>query len=355
MSTLWQELRYAARMLWKSPGFLVITIITLALGIGANTAIFSVVQALILTPPKIADPEKVVTIWRTPKNERVEGFLSYLDLQDWRMQNRSFEQIAAYKTNGFTLVSEGQAEEMDGLRVTANFLSILKIKLFRGRDFQPAEEKQGAQGVVIVSHQFWQNRLGANEAALGQQLSLDGRSLTIIGILPPDFEFPLAPDHTELLTTIAGEGQNLSERGAQILKAIARLKVDVTLTEAQTELTAMAENLSQKYPENSRDITAYPVPVDEQIVGHDVRRTLWLLLGAVGFILLIACTNITNLLLVRASLASSAWGRILPHCGSPTGGKFLARADLRHRRRAPCALGIKRDSVFWRGSTATIQ
>ncbi len=301
MQTFWQDLRYGARMLWKKPGFTLIAVITLALGIGANTAIFSVINALILSPPLIAEPENVATIWKTPKDERVEGYVSYLDLQDWQTESRSFEQIAAYKPQGFTLLNEGQAERIFGLRVTANFLSLLKVKLFRGRDFQLEEEKRGAQGVVILSHQYWQNRLGGDEAALGQQLTLNGRPFTIIGILPSDFEFPLAANNTELLTTIAAEGQNLDERGAQVLRAISRLKPGVTLAQAQAELTAIAENLAEQYPDYNKDMTAYLVPVDEQIVGKEVRRALWLLLGAVGFILLIACTNMTNLLLVRAS------------------------------------------------------
>ena len=301
LETIWQDLRYGARMLTKKPSFTIIAVTTLALGIGANTAIFSVINALILSPPSLAEPERVAAIWRTPKEKHVEGYISYLELQDWQAQSQSFEAIAGYKPNGFTLLNEGQAERIQGMRVTANFLSLLKVSVLRGRDFQFEEEKRGAQPVVIISHRFWQNRLGGDEAALGQQLPLNGRSFTVIGILPPNFEFPLADKQTELLTTIAGEGGNLSERGAQVLLAIGRLKQGATLTQAQAEMTAIAEHLERQYPNYSRDITAYLVSVDEQIVGRDIRRALWLLLGAVGFLLLIACTNMTNLLLVRAS------------------------------------------------------
>ena len=302
MGSLLQDLRYGARMLAKRPGFTLIAVLTLALGIGANTAIFSVINALILNPPHIAEAERVAAIWRTTRDKRTEGYVSYLELQDWRERSRSFEDIAGYKTNGFILLNEEQAERLPGLRVTANFLSLLKVKLLRGRDFQLEEERRGAHPVVIISHQFWQNRLGGNEAALGQQLTLNGKPFTIIGILPPGFEFSLAPKQTELLTTIAGEGQNLDERGAQILRAIGRLKQGETITQAQVEVSGIAENLEQQYPQYSRNITAYLVPVDEQIVGLEVRRALWVLLGAVGFLLLIACTNVTNLLLVRASV-----------------------------------------------------
>ena len=301
MLTLLQDLRYGARMLFKQPGFTLIAMFTLALGIGANTTIFSVINALILHPPAMTEAERVAALWRTPKDKRLEGFVSYLELQDWQAQHRSFETIAAYKTNGYTLLNEGQAERILGLRVTANFLSLLQVKLARGRDFQGAEEKRGAPPVVILSHQFWQNRFGGNEAVLGQQLVLNGNPFTIIGVLPSDFEFPLAVNSTELLTTIAGEGGNLDERGAQVLKAIGRLRPGATFAQAQAELNVIMENLERQYPASSRDTAAYVVPVDEQIVGRDVRRALWLLLGAVSFILLIACTNLTNLLLVRAS------------------------------------------------------
>lgn len=301
MQTVWQDLRYGARMLRTKPAFTVIAVITLALGIGANTAIFSVINALILSPPSIAEPARVASIWRTPIGKRTEGYISYLELQDWQAQSRSFETIAGYKPNGFTLLDENQAERIQGMRVTANFLSLLRVKLLRGRDFQVEEERRGAQPVVILSHESWQTRFGGNEDALGRQLSLNGRPFTVIGILPPAIEFPLAAKKTDVLTTIAGEGQNLDERGAQVLKTVGRLKEGMSFTEAQTELTAIAENLEQRYPQYNRNVTAYLVSVDEQIVGRDVRRALWVLLGAVGFILLISCTNVTNLLLVRAS------------------------------------------------------
>src|SRR5262245_7486329 len=301
MQTLLQDLRYGARMLLKQPGFTLIAALTLALGIGANTAIFSVINALILNPPHFAEADRVAAIWRTTRDKRVEGYVSYLELQDWRAQNRSFEAIAAYKPNGFIMLNEEQAERLRGMRVTANFLALLKVKPLLGRDFQVEEEKRGAEGVVIISHQFWQNRMGGAESALGRQLLLNGKPFTVIGVLPPGFEFPLAPKQTELITTIAGEGGNLDERGAQVVRAVGRLRQGVTFTEAQAELTNIAANLGRQYPQYNNNVTAYLRPVDEQIVGSEIRRALWLLLGAVGFLLLIACTNVTNLLLVRAS------------------------------------------------------
>jgi putative ABC transport system permease protein len=300
MNQLWQDLRYGARMLIKQPGFTLIAALTLALGIGANTAIFSVINALILNPPRIAEADRVASIWRTEKDKRSEGYISYLDLQDWRSQSQSFEAIAGYKPNGFILLNDQQAERLQGMRVTANFLSLLKVKPLRGRDFRVEEEKRGAEGVVMISHQFWQNRLGGSEAALTARLDLNGKPFTVIGVLPPGFEFPLAPKQAELITTIAAEGGNLDERGAKVLRAVGRLRQGVTFTQAQAELTNIAANLERQYPQHNRNITAYLTPVDEQIVGSEARRALWVLLGAVGFLLLIACVNVTNLLLARA-------------------------------------------------------
>jgi predicted permease len=299
---LWQDARFGMRMLLKKPGFTLLAVLTLALGIGANTAIFSVVNALILNPPHIAESERVTAIWRTGREKRAEGYVSYLELQDWRTRSQSFESLAGYKPNGFILLNEGVAERVDGMRVTSNFLSLVKVQPLKGRDFQPEEEKRGAQPVVITSFQFWQNHLGGKDEALGQPLTINGKQFTLIGILPQGFEFPLGGKGMELLTTIAGEGSNLDERGAQVLRVVGRLKPGVTREQAQSELSGIASNLEQQYPQYNRNVTAYLVPVDEQIVGQEVRRALWVLLGAVGFLLLIACTNVTNLLLVRASV-----------------------------------------------------
>lgn len=301
MLTLWQDIRYGARVLLKKPGFTLIAVLTLALGIGANTAIFSVINALVLNPPHFADAERVVAIWRTTKDKRVEGYMSYLQLQDLQTQNRSFESIAGYKPNGFTVITDGQAERIPGMRVTADFLPLVRVNLFRGRNFQVEEEKRGSLPVVIISHQYWQNRMGGNEAVLGQQITLNGKAFTVIGILPPNFEFPLAANNTEILTTVAGEEGNLEQRGANVLRGLGRLKQGVAFTQAQTEITNIAANLEQQYPRYNKDATTYLVPVGEQIVGPDIRRALWVLLSAVAFLLLIACTNVTNLLLVRAS------------------------------------------------------
>lgn len=301
MTGFWQDLRLALRGVRKQPGFTLTAALTLALGIGANTAIFSVINALILNPPHIAEAESVVALWRTAKDKRNKNPASYLDVQEWLSHNRSFEAIAGYKPNPFTLLGE-QAERAQGMRVTAGFLSVLKVKPMLGRDFQPEEEKRGAKGVVIVSHEFWQTKLGGDRNAVGREITLDGKPFTLIGVLPGDFEFPMARQSTELLTTVADEGVNLDERGALVLITIGRLKPGVTFAQAQADLTNIAGNLEQQYPQYWNNSTVYAIPVAEEIVGSEIRRGLWVLLGAVVFLLLIACTNVSNLLLVRATV-----------------------------------------------------
>ena len=301
MDTILKDIRYGIRSLLKRPAFAAVAVVTLALGIGANTAIFSIINALVINPPAIADPDRAVALWKTPIGKREENFVSYLDWQDWRTRNQSLEDIAGYKPNSFTLLENGEAEEIQGMRVTANFFSLLRVKPVRGRDFTGEEEKRGSQPVTIISYEYWQSKFGGNESVLNQQISLNGKSHTIIAILPPGFEFPLSVKEPLVWTTVAGEGANLPERGAQILRAVGRLKPGVSLESAQADMTRLGANLAQEYPQSDRDQTITLTSAHEQIVGKDIRRALWLLLGAVGFILLIACTNMANLLLVRAS------------------------------------------------------
>jgi putative ABC transport system permease protein len=302
MSNFWQDLRLALRGMWKQPGFTLVAVITLALGIGSNTAIFSVINALILNASNFVEPEHVVALWRTNKEKPQKNSVSYIDVQDLRAHTRSFESIAAYKMNGFTLLQQEQAERVQGMRVTANFLSLLKVHPMLGRDFQVEEEKPNSRDVVIINHQFWTNRLAGDPNAVGKQLTLDGKPFTIIGVLPNDFEFPLARQSTEVLTTVAAEDDNLTERGAGVFLGVGRLLPGVTATQAQADLNNVASNLEREYPQHWLNITVSAVPVDQEIVGAEMRRGLWVLLGAVVFLLLIACTNVSNLLLVRATV-----------------------------------------------------
>src|SRR6185295_3938719 len=301
METIIKDIRYAIRSLLKRPGFTFIAVLTLGLGIGANTAIFSLINALVLSPPLLKDPDRVVAVWPTPVNKRVEGSVSYLDLQDWRNRNHSFEEIAGFKSNGFNLITNGEAERIQGMRVTTNFFPLVKVGLFRGRDFNADEDRRESQPVAILSYESWQTRFCGNEAILNQLVTLNGKPHVIIGILPPKFQFPLSVKDAEIWTTVSGEGGNLPERGAHVLLAVGRLKPGISINQAESEMATVAANMAAEYPKTNKDTTVYLVSAHEQIVGREVRRALWLLLGSVGFILLIACTNAANLLLVRAS------------------------------------------------------
>lgn len=300
MSTILKDIRLAVRSLLKQPDFTIVAVITLALGIGATTTIFSILNGLVLRPPAIAEADRVVAIWRTPQGNHVESNLSYLELQDWRNANHSFEDIAAYKSTGIIFTDRQESDRISGMLVTANFFPLLKVNPISGRNFDVQEEHRNAQRVAIISYESWQRRFGGDQGVLSRQVTLNGKPHTIIGILPQGFDFPLSFRNVEVWTTVAGEGGNLEERGAFVFKAFGRLKPDVTLQQAQTDMTAIAANLAQAYPATNRDTTVQLVRADEHIVGSQVRRALWLLLGAVGFILLISCTNAANLLLVRA-------------------------------------------------------
>jgi len=301
MDTLLKDLRYGLRSLRRQPAFTTVAVLTLALGIGANSSIFSVINALILTPPTIAEPDRVVAVWQTPTDSKKEGFVSYLDLQDWKSRNQSFEELAAYKPNGVIVSDKGEAERIQGMRITANFLPLLKVATILGRNFQPEEEKRGSQKVSLLSYDYWQTRFGGDPNIVNRQQVLNGENYTIIGVLPQHFEFPLSVKDVAVWMTVAGEGGNLTERGAHVLLALGRLKPNVTIESAQSDIVRISASLAQEYPRSNANSTAYLVSAHEQLVGRDLRQALWLLLGAVGFILLIACTNTANLLLVRAS------------------------------------------------------
>jgi putative ABC transport system permease protein len=301
MSDLWHDLRYGFRMLWKKPGFTVMAVLALSLGIGANTAIFSVVNAVLLRPLPYAQSDRLALIWTASQESKVqEGSSSYPDVADWQAANQAFEGIAAFRTNGFTLTGAGEPERIDAARVSASFFSLLGVNPVLGRDFRSEEEKPGGEHVVILSHGLWQRRFGSDPKIVGQTLTLSGQSFTVIGVLPADFSFPIGLNKAEMWATIALEGDNLHERGARSTQVLARLKPGVTLEQAQGELDRIAQHLATQYPDTNATRSPYLVALQEQLVGK-IRPALWILLGAVGFVLLIGCSNVANLLLARAA------------------------------------------------------
>jgi putative ABC transport system permease protein len=304
MNTLLQDVRFGLRMLLKSPSISIVATIALALGIGANTAIFSVVNAVLLRPLPFPDPDSLVAIFETDNSRGyVRGSHSYPNFFDLRAQNTVFERISTYRSGDFIMTGRGEPARLQSGVVTADLFPLLRVQPMLGRTFVPDEDKPSESRVVVLSHALFQKRFGSDPAILNQSLNLDGRSFTVIGVMPPGFEFPIQSDPVELWTTIAGDASGsepvTGQRGAHFLRVIGRLKPGVSEEQAQAELTAIAARLEQQYPnENTRKSLRMESALSA-LVG-DVRPALLILLGAVACVLLIACANVANLLLARA-------------------------------------------------------
>ena len=298
------ELRFALRQLRKSPAFTFIAILTLALGIGANTAIFSVVNAVILRPLPYQAPEQLVWIWETsPKNEIEEEPLSFPNFNDFRQQAQSFEAVGAF-TGAAPILSgaDGEPERLTGAAVVGDFFSVLGVEPVLGRKFVPEENEDGKNRVAILSHAFWQRRFGGDPGLVGQQIQLNGNQYTVVGVMPPAFQDPVAAARrpVELWMPLAVTERMRSARRSDFLSVIARLKPSLTVEQARAELKGIASRLEQQYPDTNTNWSVIVEPLHETLTGN-VRPALLILLGAVAFLLLIACANVANLLLARAS------------------------------------------------------
>lgn len=308
MQTLWQDLRYGARMLAKNRGFAAMAIFTLSLGIGANSAIFSVINGVLLRPFSFSDPGRLVVVWeRCLKQGLPRMVVSPPNFADWRAQNHVFQDMAAYRQQDFNLVGGGDPERVRGLRVSATMFSMLGVRPVLGRDFQPDEDQPGAPAAVIISYGFWQRRFGGNPAVIGQSITLGSENAAIIGVMPPGFDFPppiafrgeARPVKVELWTQLR-YGLEMNQRSAHNLYALARLKQGVSLEQAESDLKNISERLARDFPSSNDGWDAFLAPLHEQVVG-DVKTALLVLPAAVLFVLLIACANVANLLLVRAT------------------------------------------------------
>jgi putative ABC transport system permease protein len=314
MNTLWQDLRYGARMLFKSRGFTVVAVVTLALGIGANTAIFSVVNAVLFRPLPYDDPHQLVMVWQTNQEAlRQLGMtripVTYADFYDWRDQNKVFEALAALDPRQFNLSGQGEPERLNGVRATPNLFSLLRVKPVIGRDFLPEEEREGAANVAILSYAFWQRRFAGDEKIVGQSLRLNDASYTIVGVLPRSFRFTESSNlpglarfgaGTDVWTPMRLTGALRSNRGNHNVTVVARLKSVVGPGQAQAEMQTIARRIAQGFSRKPEDFGAEVVPLREQIAG-DIRPALLTLLGAVALALLISCANVASLLLARAA------------------------------------------------------
>jgi putative ABC transport system permease protein len=294
-----QDFRYALRWFRKSPGFTTIAILTLALGIGANTAIFSVINAVLLRPLPYRDPARLMLLSeRTPRFPILSA--SYLNFKDWRDQAHTFESVGAVRNLNMTLTGTGEAERLPAQMATSNIFDMLGIRPALGRPFTAQEDAPGGAPVVLISHSLWQRRFGSSPQVVGQPLTLDNKPYTIIGVLPPATQIlQQAPDFIIPLEPWARTLPDDRSWHPGILP-LARLAPGVTLEQARAEMTTIARRLEQQYPEADTGTTANVNLMQEQLVDN-IRPALLMLFGAVGFVLLIACTNVANLLLARAT------------------------------------------------------
>jgi putative ABC transport system permease protein len=306
MTTLLQDIRFGLRMLLKSPSVSIVATIALALGIGANTAIFSVVNAVLLRPLPFPNPESLVAIFETDTQRgQQRGSHSYPNFFDLRAQNTVFERMASYHSGDFIMTGRGEPARLQGAVVNADLFPLLGVAPIAGRTFLPDEDKPSENGrVVILSQRLFQRRFNSDPSILNQSITLDGVSHTVVGVMPASFEFPIQNDPIELWTTIAGNASGsqpvTGQRGAHFLQVIGRLKPGVAEEQAQAEISAIAARLEQQYPDTNTHKSLRLDSALTALVG-DIRPALLILLGAVACVLLIACANVANLLLARAT------------------------------------------------------
>jgi putative ABC transport system permease protein len=305
MNTLLQDIRFGLRMLFKSPSISIVATIALALGIGANTAIFSVVNAVLLRPLPFHNPDSLVSLFETDlRRGQNRGSHSYPNFMDLRAQNTVFERVASYHSSDYVLTGRGEPARLQASVATADLLPLLGVAPMLGRTFLPDEDKPETGRVVILSQGLFQSRFNSDPSVLNQQITLNGVTFTVVGVMPAGFEFPIQNDPVDLWTTIAGDAAGkepiTNQRGAHFLQVVGRLKPGVTMEQAQAEITAIASRLQQQYPDTNTHKGLRVESALAALVG-DIRPALLILLGAVACVLLIACANVANLLLARAT------------------------------------------------------
>jgi putative ABC transport system permease protein len=305
METLLDDLRFGFRMLRKAPGFTMVAVVVLALGIGANTAIFSVVNAVLLRPLPFQDSDRLVQVWHVPPPKSFPGMtrfsVSPANYLDWEKQSHAFESMAIYGYSNYSLAGSGDPESVTGIRVSPEFFSILRIHPILGRVFLPEENQTGRGRVAVLSQSFWQTHFASDPDIVGRTILLDSLTYSVVGVIPTRTAFPTSSDpkaQPQLWTPLAWTDAERAIRGNHNYLVIARLSPGADVKQAGAEMSTISSRLEQQYPEDDKGWGATVVPLREQLVG-DVRPALMVLLGAVGFVLLIACANVANLVLVK--------------------------------------------------------
>jgi predicted permease len=298
MNGVIQDVRYALRQLRRNPGFTVVAVLTLTLGIGANTGIFSVVQAVVLAPLRYFEPDRLVMIWENnPRFPRVWD--SYPNVQDWQRNARSFQRMAAFRQQGVDLTSPGTPSHINSSQISLGFFSTLGVDLALGREFTPQEDQHGGAPAAVISHRLWRERFAGSHEVLGRTVTVDGLNYSIVGVAPPGFRLE---DEADIYIPLGQlDPLILNNRASHDgIFTFARLKPGVSVSQGQAEMSTIQSNLDRQYPDDNRDLGTYVEPLKQAIVG-DARQTLGLLLGAVGLVSLIACANVANLLLARSA------------------------------------------------------
>ncbi len=299
METLLQDIKYGWRMLAKAPGFTALAVIALALGIGSNTAIFSIADAFLLKPINIPDPEHLVIAGEVAPRQ-TDGFNSVSpgNFADWKQQAKSFESMSTFRWDEVNLTGVGLPEKVQGFLVSSNLFAMCNVQPISGRVFLPEEEQPGHDGVVVLSQRLWERRFGSDQSLVGHDIHLDGRPYTVIGIMPRKFDFPLT---AELWVPMALKPEQLNDRKSHMFIVLGKLKPGETLGSARTELQAIAQRLAAAYPATNRGWGAGVENIRVYLLGNETRTYTFMLMGAVSFLLLIVCANVANLQFVRSA------------------------------------------------------